>query len=84
MKISKVAISKLVAIKLYTRYSRVADEKQKKRSKAHISEILKLILDIIKLQIKKRLRGRLRHFKNSKGDGLKKTLGNPDIVAVRV
>ena len=53
-------------------------------SKAYISEILKLIPDIIKLQIKKRLRGQLRHFKLSTGDDLKKTLGNPDIVAVRV
>ena len=33
----------------FTRYSRVADEGQKKRSKAFTSLILKFILDIVEL-----------------------------------
>ena len=37
----------------YIRYSRVADEEQKKRYRANKSVILKRILDILKLQMKK-------------------------------
>ena len=40
--------------------------------------ILKLILDILELQMKKGLRGRL-HFKLSKGDDLKNSLGKPGL-----
>ena len=39
---------------IYTRYSRVADEEQKKRSKVFLLVILKLTLDFHELQMKKK------------------------------
>ena len=61
----------------YTRYTWVADEEQTKNSLAYILVTLKLILDILELQIKKKILGGNCLFKPSEGGDFKKDFWKP-------